>query len=184
MPHNRACRSRLRRPVSALSRTDSWNTPLLAAGAAMGFLTTSKPASRADPPVGLMVVVSIPMVVDFPAPFGPSSPNTSPGSTWKSMAFTASTPPGYVLLRFRTSMVGRMFRSLRSPVADNDDEGRLDVTCHVSRHRVVHYRAEEGGRDGTRRRGLRRGVESASSLRARCRLSDARLDERRRGRGP
>ena len=94
MPHSRACRSRLRRPVSALSRTDSWNTTLLTARAAIGCLTTSKPASRADPLVGLMVVVSIPMVVDLPAPFGPSRPNTSPGATWKSMPRTASTPPG------------------------------------------------------------------------------------------
>jgi len=64
------------------------------APAAIGCLTTSKPASRADPLVGLMVVVSIPMVVDLPAPFGPSRPNTSPGATWKSMPRTASTPPG------------------------------------------------------------------------------------------
>jgi hypothetical protein len=48
-------------------------------------IPTSKPASRADPLVGLIVVVSIPMVVDLPAPFGPSRPNTSPGTTWKSM---------------------------------------------------------------------------------------------------
>ena len=48
----------------------------------------------------------MPIVVDLPAPFGPSSPNTSPGSTSKSMPFTASTPPGYVFVRFRTSMTG------------------------------------------------------------------------------
>ena len=52
---------------------------LLTDRAAMGCLTTSVPASRADPLVGLMVV-SIPMVVDLPAPFGPSRPNTSPGA--------------------------------------------------------------------------------------------------------
>ena len=48
----------------------------------------------AVPPVGATVVVSIPIVVDFPAPFGPSKPNTSPGNTVKSMPATASTPPG------------------------------------------------------------------------------------------
>jgi len=31
-------------------------------------------------------------VVDLPAPFGPSRPNTSPASTVKSMPATASTP--------------------------------------------------------------------------------------------
>jgi hypothetical protein len=40
-----------------------------------------------------MVVVSMPTVVDLPAPLGPSRPKTSPGATSKSMAFTASTPP-------------------------------------------------------------------------------------------
>ena len=50
------------------------------------------------------VVVSMPTTVDFPAPFGPSSPNTSPGATSKSMPRTASTPPAYVLVRFLTSI--------------------------------------------------------------------------------
>jgi len=36
-------------------------------------------------------VVSIPTVVVFPAPFGPSSPNTSPGSTAKLIPSTALT---------------------------------------------------------------------------------------------
>ena len=53
-----------------------------------------EPATRALPAVGRMVVVSMPMVVDLPAPFGPSRPNASPGSTCRSMPRTASTPPG------------------------------------------------------------------------------------------
>jgi hypothetical protein len=39
------------------------------------------------------IVVRIPTVVDLPAPLGPSRPNTSPGSTVKSIPRTASTPP-------------------------------------------------------------------------------------------
>ena len=54
-----------------------------------------------------MVVVSIPMVVDLPAPFGPSSPNTSPGATSKSTPRTASIPPGYVLVSPLTSTAGK-----------------------------------------------------------------------------
>ena len=46
------------------------------------------------PRVGAIVVVSIPIVVDLPAPFGPSRPNTSPFATANSISFTASTPPG------------------------------------------------------------------------------------------
>ena len=53
-----------------------------------------EPATRALPLVGAIVVVSMPMVVDLPAPFGPRRPNTSPAATSKSMLFTASTPPG------------------------------------------------------------------------------------------
>ena len=41
-------------------------TTLLSDRAAIGFLTTSKPPRQADPLVGLMVVVSIPIVVDLP----------------------------------------------------------------------------------------------------------------------
>ena len=47
------------------------------------------------------------MVVDLPAPFGPSSPNTSPGATSKSMPCTAGTTPAlvrYVFVRPRTSI--------------------------------------------------------------------------------
>ena len=80
--------------MSPRSTTASWNTTLLTALAAIGSVATSKPASLADPPVGAMVVVSMPMVVDLPAPLGPSRPNTSPVSTSKSIPFTASTPPG------------------------------------------------------------------------------------------
>ena len=43
---------------------------------------------------GWLVVVSIPIVVDFPAPLGPRKPKTSPGAMSKSMSLTASTPPG------------------------------------------------------------------------------------------
>ena len=87
-------RARLRRPVSGRSTTGSWKTTALARRAANGSAATSNPARRARPDVGAMVVVSMPTVVDLPAPFGPSRPNTSPAATSKSMPFTASTPPG------------------------------------------------------------------------------------------
>ena len=43
----------------------------------------SKPLTRAVPEVGGTSVVNMRMSVDLPAPFGPSSPNTSPCSTVK-----------------------------------------------------------------------------------------------------
>src|SRR5689334_21800585 len=48
----------------------------------------------------------MPIVVDLPAPFGPSRPNTSPGATSKSIPLTASIPPGYVLRSCETSTAG------------------------------------------------------------------------------
>ena len=57
------------------------------ARAASAWRATSKPARRAVPAVGATVVVSIPTVVDLPAPLGPSRPNTSPGATSKSQGF-------------------------------------------------------------------------------------------------
>jgi hypothetical protein len=72
--------SRWLRPVRARSTTASWKTTLETERASSGERTTSKPASRAAPELGATVVVSMPTVVDFPAPFGPSRPNTSPRS--------------------------------------------------------------------------------------------------------
>ena len=62
-------------------------------------------ASAARPPVGTIVVVSMPTVVDLPAPFGPSSPNTSPGATSK---VDCRAPPRR---RRRTSSSGTVLRS-------------------------------------------------------------------------
>ncbi len=49
------------------------------------------PATDAEPEVGRTRVVSTPIVVVFPAPFGPSSPKTSPGATSKLTPSTAFT---------------------------------------------------------------------------------------------
>src|SRR5215210_7282984 len=52
----------------------------------------SCPATHARPAVGGSSVVSMWTVVDFPAPFGPRKPYTSPGSTRRSMPSTARGP--------------------------------------------------------------------------------------------
>src|SRR5215831_13551674 len=132
---SRASRSRLRRPVSERSTAASWKTTLETARAASGWPATSKPASRAVPPVGLIVVVSIPTVVDLPAPFGPSSPKTSPGSTVKLMSRTACTSPGYVFARLSTSIanVARLFSLVTSISCSSVSEGFMRCRC-VARH--------------------------------------------------
>jgi hypothetical protein len=54
-----------------------------------GCATTSTPATFAVPDVGTTLVVSIPAVVVFPAPFGPSSPKISPRRTVRLSESTA-----------------------------------------------------------------------------------------------
>ena len=65
----------------------------------------SCPATVANPADGFKTVQSIRRVVVFPAPFGPSSPNTSPGRTVNDTSFTAGTlpPPGPVKYFVRPS---------------------------------------------------------------------------------
>ena len=52
---------------------------------------TSMPTTRATPAVSRTRVVSTPIVVVLPAPFGPRSPKTSPRSTVKETPSTAFT---------------------------------------------------------------------------------------------
>jgi len=49
-------------------------------------------------------VVNILTVVDFPAPFGPRKPKTSPASTRRSTPLTASTVPVRLLYVFTTPL--------------------------------------------------------------------------------
>ena len=120
------------------STTASWKTTLLTLRACSGRSTTSWPTSAAVPLVGAIVVVSIPMVVDLPAPLGPSRPNTSPAATWKSIPFTASTPPRKVFLSRRTSTAGAarpllcdVMTCSSSSLHRIDGSRRGDVTGHA-----------------------------------------------------
>src|ERR1700738_1652731 len=68
------------------------------------------PRMRAVPAVGKIIPINSLMVVDFPAPFGPRNPNTSP--SWTCMVrpcsevffFRCRNPNGYSLLRFSVSI--------------------------------------------------------------------------------
>src|SRR6267143_1795063 len=61
--------------------------------AGMGFSTMSCPPTVTLPAVGGMNPVIMRMVVDFPAPFGPRKPSTSPRSTVNEMPSTARFGP-------------------------------------------------------------------------------------------
>src|SRR6185437_7510999 len=88
--------------VHCRSRVLYWGTTPINRRASAGCAITSKPATVTDPDVGRARVVQMLMVVDLPAPFGPSNPKSSPEATIRSIPLTPSigTLPGYVLLSF------------------------------------------------------------------------------------
>src|ERR1700749_1962240 len=67
------------------------------------------------------------MVVDFPAPFGPRNPVTTPGFTTKLSPSTAALSP-YRLVRPSTSIMCVLFSSL---VADASDDTQRAVGVHL-----------------------------------------------------
>src|SRR6185312_15634167 len=80
----------------------------------------SSPATRQTPDVGVRIPVSILIVVDLPAPFGPRYPTSSPGSISKFTPFTARVVSRLVLNRARNlgnrpgSTAGRLNSLTRS----------------------------------------------------------------------
>ena len=74
IPKKRPWKYRFSNTLSARSRVLVWGTTPITCLAATGWATTSIPPTSAWPLVGITRVVSIPAVVVFPAPFGPSRP--------------------------------------------------------------------------------------------------------------
>src|SRR5690554_4462370 len=68
-------------------------------------LTMSYPSTDAVPEVGLRMVQSIDNMVVLPAPFGPSSPKTSPSLTARLIASTATVDPNR-RVRANVSIIG------------------------------------------------------------------------------
>src|SRR3954451_22738933 len=122
MPKNRPWKYRFSHTVSERSSVLLWGTTPITCFAAVGCSTTSMPPTNARPLVGITRVVSIPAVVVFPAPFGPSSPKISPWCTSRSSSSTAFNPPGYTLVscsvRITTSSTTDMGHLLRLLVVE------------------------------------------------------------------
>jgi len=89
-PRNLPHSTRLSRTVSSGSTAVSCSTAASARRAPSGSSLTSQPAIHARPVAGRSSVASIPTVVVFPAPFGPSSPKISPGATVNEIPSTAA----------------------------------------------------------------------------------------------
>ena len=54
----------------------------------------TRPRSRTSPAVGRVIRLRTFSRVDFPAPLWPTTPSTSPGSTWNETSFSAQNSPG------------------------------------------------------------------------------------------
>src|SRR5690606_12600882 len=76
---------------------------------------------------------SMRMVVVFPAPFGPSRPNTSPPETERSMPSTAARSP-YLLVSLLASMRG-VISSMTSPPSEaSEHDSERGKSAHDDRH--------------------------------------------------
>ena len=85
--------ARFSRAVSSVSRLSNWGTTPICALACFDFCGMGSPSTWILPLVARACPVSIRIVVDLPAPFGPSSPSTIPEGTSRSSPFTAVMGP-------------------------------------------------------------------------------------------
>ena len=109
MPNRWPCRMRFSRPVAIGSLPDFCATTPIRRRTWSGRLSTSRPCTTAVPWSGRASVVRILMVVDLPAPFGPSRPKITPRGTVMLSPSRARTPSrrprtAYVFTRPLASM--------------------------------------------------------------------------------
>jgi hypothetical protein len=88
-----AISSRFSRPVRKPSTAENWPVTPIAARTASGSAATSWPATRTVPASAGISVLRISTVVVLPAPFGPSSANTEPSGTARSMPSSTGVGP-------------------------------------------------------------------------------------------
>src|SRR5450759_3166094 len=78
------------------------------------WVRTSNPATVPVPPVGAKIPVSMRIVVDLPAPFGPRKPKISPFCTSKLTRFTAMKLPKRFSRSFTMTALPLLFASITS----------------------------------------------------------------------
>src|SRR6516162_6770474 len=92
-PYIRPTNRRYSIPVSRSNRPMPSGTTPIWRFTSTAFFWKSRPSNSMRPEVGASSPVSILMVVDLPAPFGPKNPKNCPASTRKSIASTAVSGP-------------------------------------------------------------------------------------------
>src|SRR5690606_31061125 len=134
---------RLSRTLSSASRLSSWGTTPSWARICGPCVSGSIPSTRSSPPVRAETAPTMRIVVDLPAPFGPSRPKDSPGATSKSIASTAVKSP-YFLVREAAWTTGA---GTSDNVSRADRQSRTDFTPPGSPQAVQHLarvRHDEG----------------------------------------
>src|SRR5579884_615455 len=79
-------------------------------------VATSKPSTRPDPSVGVMIPQSIRIVVVLPEPFAPRNANTSPGRTSSVRWSTATSSPNLLVSPFASIAASTSVQRLAEPV--------------------------------------------------------------------
>src|SRR5690606_9850241 len=130
---------RLSRTLSSASRWSSWGTTPGWARICGPCVSGSMPSTLSSPPVRAETAPTMRIVVDLPAPLGPSSPKDSPGATSKSIASTAVRSP-YFLVRAAAWTTGagtsaNVSRVPRQPRTDFPAAASPQAVQHLSRVR-------------------------------------------------
>src|SRR6516164_7282504 len=119
-PYIRPTKRRYSVPVSRSNRPMPSGTTPICRFTSIGRAAKSSPSSSILPAVGASSPVSILMVVDLPAPFGPRKPKNCPASTRRLIASTALNEPNVRVspsVRIATSLIrADRFRHPRVPL--------------------------------------------------------------------
>src|SRR5262245_29927807 len=142
-----------------------------------GERTTSTPRTSTVPPSGGRSPSRISTVVVLPAPFGPSSPKTSPFETWKLMPSTATRSP-YVFLSPSTRMTASAPTAWAAVMAKWCHQRRDSFGGVLFGRGVLIAQTLEVEGDREVRGRIRRGVGRRAGWRRSLRGGRARLDVR------
>ncbi len=96
IPYMSAHKKMFSKPVKSSSAVYSCGTTPITFLTSLSCFPTSKPKTDALPSVGFRIVISMLIVVVFPAPLGPRKPNISPSATWKETLSTATSCPKFL----------------------------------------------------------------------------------------
>ncbi len=144
----RCARTRCSRTVRPWKSSGCWNvraSPLLARARGDAWVTSS-PWSHTAPALGRCKPDRTPRSVDFPAPFGPTSPAMPPGCTSMETSDSARSPPKRTVMPLATSAAVVVGRSGRGRSLGGRHETRSVIRGAPSTAPTPDRRAQVAGR--------------------------------------